>query len=73
MKVATNVIIRYREGKSADSAIFRLSGNTSKKVMAIKVPVENAKKYCKIRLNLIAASPPTTVDRNVMKPSTNSM
>jgi len=28
-------------------AIFRLSGNTSKNVIAIKAPAEKAKKYCK--------------------------
>jgi len=67
------VIIRYRAGSPTESAIDRLSGSTSKKVMPIKAPDENAKKYCKTPLNLTATSPPDKVDTKVMKASTNSI
>ena len=48
-------------------AVDMLSGKMSKKVMAMRVPEENAKKYCKICLNLIATIPPATVERNVIR------
>jgi hypothetical protein len=67
------VIHRYRAGRSIDAAIDRLSGSTSKKVMAINAPDENAKKYCKTPLNLTATSPPVKVDMKVMKASTSSI
>jgi hypothetical protein len=68
-KAATTAIIKVRT--DTGPAISKLSGKTSKKVMAIKAPDENAKKYCKIRLNLTATSLPTMVETNVTNANTN--
>jgi hypothetical protein len=53
--------------------MFRLSGNTSKNVIAIKAPDEKAKKYCKTRLNLTATNPPTIVDKKVTAANMNTI
>ena len=49
----------------------RLSGKTSKKVIAIKAPDENAKKYCKTFRNFTAANPPNIVETNVTAANMN--
>jgi hypothetical protein len=56
-----------------EPAIFRLSGKTSKKVMAINAPDEKAKKYCKTFLNLTATSPPIMVEAKVTNAITNKI
>jgi hypothetical protein len=48
-----------------DLARSRLSGKTSKKVIAINAPEEKAKKYCKTLLNLTATRPPIIVEAKV--------
>jgi hypothetical protein len=63
------VIISART--DTEPAISKLSGNTSKKVIAIKAPDEKAKKYCKTPLNLTATNPPTIVDMKVTAAKTN--